>query len=93
MTEDEVRYATAAGELLTKAQEALARGDLRQASEKGWGASAQIVKAVTIRRSWQHRTHAALFEAVRQLLLETGDRSLQAGSHIANSFTAISMRT
>ena len=85
MTEDEERYATAARELLTKAQEALAERDLRQASEKGWGAAAQIVKAVATRRSWQHQSHAALFEVVRRLMLETGDRNLQANFHIANS--------
>jgi len=85
MNQDQERYATAARELLTKAQEALAEGDLRQASEKGWGAAAQIVKAVATRRSWQHQSHAALFEAVRQLMVETGDRSLQANFHIANS--------
>ena len=45
MAEDEERYATAARELFGKAQESLALNDLRQASEKGWGAAAQMVKA------------------------------------------------
>lgn len=85
MTEDEVRYATAARERLTKAHEALAQGDMRQASEKGWGAGAQVVKAVATRRDWPHDSHAALFEVVRRLTVETGDRSLQANFHIANS--------
>jgi uncharacterized protein (UPF0332 family) len=85
MNEDQERYATAARELLTKAQEALAEGDLRQASEKGWGAAAQIVKAVATRRGWPHQNHAALFEVVRQSMLETGDRGLQENFHIANS--------
>ena len=85
MTEDEESYATAATELLVKAQESLAEGDLRQASEKGWGAAAQAVKAVAMRRGWQHQSHAALFEAVQRLMLETGDRSLQVNFHVANS--------
>ncbi len=85
MTEDERKYATVARGLLTKAQEEMAQGDLRQASEKCWGAAAQIVKAVAARRSWQHQSHAALFEVVRQLMLETGDQRLQENFHAANS--------
>jgi uncharacterized protein (UPF0332 family) len=85
MTEGRERYATAARELLTKAQQALAQRDLHQASEKGWGAAAQIVKAVATRRGWQYQTHAALFEAVRLVMLETGDRRLQELFHAANS--------
>ena len=85
MTEEEERYATAAGELLTKAQEALAQGDLREASEKGWGAAAQVVKAVATRRGWLHQNHATLFEVVRQVALETGARRLQENFHTANS--------
>ena len=85
MTEDEERYANAARELFVKAQEALAQNDLRQASEKGWGAAAQMVKAVATRKGWQHQSHAALFEVVRQLMLESGDVRLQELFHIANS--------
>ena len=85
MTEDEERYAAAGRELLTKAREALAQGDLRQASEKGWGAAAQVVKAVATRKGWLHQNHATLFEVVRQVTLETGDRRFQENFHIANS--------
>ena len=35
---------------LEQANEELARDDLRQASEKGWGAASQIVKAVAEER-------------------------------------------
>ena len=85
MTEDEARYATAARELLVKAQEALAQNDPRQASEKGWGAAAQMVNAVATRRGREHQSHAALFEVVRQLMLESGDTRLQELFHAANS--------
>jgi hypothetical protein len=85
MTGDQDRYTIAAGELLEKAHDALAQGDLRQASEKGWGASAQIAKAVAARRGWQHQSHAALFTVVSRLARETGDRSLQVNFHAANS--------
>ena len=40
------KYASASYELIEKARDYLHAGDLRQASEKGWGAAAQIVKAV-----------------------------------------------
>jgi hypothetical protein len=46
MTQRE-KYTSASREFLAKAQEALELDDLAQASEKGWGAAAQMVKAVT----------------------------------------------
>ena len=39
-------YVGASFELMAKAHNYLSDGDLRQASEKGWGSAAQIVKAV-----------------------------------------------
>ena len=42
---------------LEQANEELARDDLRQASEKGWGAASQIVKAVAEEREWEHNGH------------------------------------
>ena len=39
---------------LEQANEELARDDLLQASEKGWGAASQIVKAVAEERGWEH---------------------------------------
>ena len=45
---------------LEQANEELARNDLRQASEKGWGAASQIVKAVAEERGWEHRGHMVL---------------------------------
>ena len=40
------KYAAASYELIGKARDYRDQGDLRQASEKGWGAAAQLVKAV-----------------------------------------------
>ncbi len=85
MIEEQDKYTVAAGELLKKAQDALDQGDLRQASEKGWGASAQIAKAVAAQRGWQHQSHAALFTVVSRLARETGDSDLQVNFHAANS--------
>ena len=39
-------YTSASRDMLRKAREALAQDDLVQASEKGWGAAARIVKGV-----------------------------------------------
>ena len=46
LSNDTQEYVVASYELIGKAQVYLRDGDLRQASEKGWGAAAQIAKAV-----------------------------------------------
>ncbi len=57
-------YSGAGRDLLVKAREELAQGDVRQASEKGWGAAAQMVRAVAEQRGWEHTGHALLYQAV-----------------------------
>lgn len=69
-------YRAASRQLLAQGRDELAAGDVRQASEKGWGAAAQMVKAVAEQRGWQHRNHAALFNAVARLVSETGDQDI-----------------
>ncbi len=78
-------YATGGRELLAKAFEELAQGDLRQASEKGWGAAAQLVKAVVDQRGWQHNGHGYLFQVVRQLAEEARDPEISTLFHFASS--------
>ena len=51
-------------------------GDIGQASEKGWGATAQIIKAVAEERGWEHIRHAQLIATVRRVVAETGDQEL-----------------
>ena len=58
---------------LGKAFRELEEGDLLQASEKGWGAAAQMVKAVAQERGWEHRSHNLLFAAVDKMAAETGN--------------------
>ena len=70
-------YRVQSREFLAQASEELERGDLRQASEKGWGAAAQIVKAAADSRGWEHHRHATLFEVVRGLVEETGDPEIR----------------
>ena len=70
-------YQHAAWELLEQGLNELAAGDVRQASEKGWGAAAQMVKAVAQRRGWTHTNHGALFAAVGRLVRETGKQDIE----------------
>ena len=71
--------------LLAQADIELAAGDVRQASEKGWGAAAQIVKAVAEQRGWQHQSHTSLYRAVERLTAESGDNDLSDLFHVANA--------
>ena len=50
-------------EFLAAARACLAEGDLLQASEKGWGAAARMVKAVAETRGWRHSSHLAICTA------------------------------
>ncbi len=67
MTQKSTRYIEGSQTLLQQAQAELERGDLRQASEKAWGAAAQAVKAVGEERGWNHSGHAMLFDIVAQV--------------------------
>lgn len=69
-------YVERSAHYLSQASEEFARGDLLQASEKGWGATAQMVKAVAEERGWEHRRHAQLIGVVRRVVEETGDQTL-----------------
>ena len=71
-----VTYQQRSRELLAKARAELDT-DLAQAGEKGWGAAAEMVKAVAEQRGIYHRTHRALSEIVDALVRETGDEDLR----------------
>ena len=75
---------------LAQAHEELAKGDLQQASEKGWGAAAQMVKAVAQERGWLYRSHRHLQNAVDELRMQTGDEDLDilfgAGENLHQNF-------
>ena len=70
-------YRVQSREFLAQASEELERGDLRQASEKGWGAAAQIVKAAAEVRGWEHHRHSSLFRVIDGLVEESGDGELR----------------
>ena len=51
----------------------LADDDLCQVGEQGWGAVAQLVKAVATLRGWQHFGHEEIRAAIRQIADESDD--------------------
>ena len=73
-----------ATDFLVRAQAYLAAGDLLQASEKGWGAAAQAVKAVAESRGWDHNGHRQLHQTIRRLVDETGQSDMRDGFNAAN---------
>jgi len=61
---------------LHEGEELLAREEWVQASEKGWGAASQMVKAVAARRGKRLRSHGELNEYLDELCEETKDPEL-----------------
>ena len=79
------KYRSASRDLLGQAIRELADGDTRQASEKGWGAAAQMVKAVAEDRGLPHNAHALLYEAIRSMAEDVGDRQMSTLFHVAGN--------
>ena len=81
-------YYSASRHLLAQGREELYLGDTRQASEKGWGAAAQMVKSVAEQRGWAHQSHAALYRVVSRLVSETGDDDIRRLFKVASALHA-----
>ena len=79
------KYLQTSRVFLRQAEEELAAGDLRQASEKAWGAAAQAVKAIAEQRGWEHYTHAHLFQHVDRFSVELNHTELGRLFRSANS--------
>ena len=77
MNEAATQYATRGRKYLAQAEEEFAKDDLEQASEKGWGAASQMLKAVAAERGWRHGQHRDLYVVVRQLVEEDGSDELR----------------
>ena len=71
------RYQQASEHFLAQARQELAEGDLPQASEKGWGATAQMLKAIAEQRGWEHNRHRHYLRIASQLRAETGDGDIR----------------
>ena len=76
-TEQVTHYQELSARYLRHARELLADGDLPQASEKGWGAAAVLVKSVAEARGSKHEGHRDLWTVIRRLVRETGDSDLR----------------
>ncbi len=61
---------------LLEAQQLLEKKDLAQASEKLWGAAAEIVEAVAAKKGVELGTHASLWAYVEQLDRQNPDLGL-----------------
>ena len=70
-------YQQASQQFLAQAKQELATGDLPQASEKGWGATAQILKAVAEQHGWGHSRYRHHLVTVSRLRAETGDGDIR----------------
>ena len=79
------KYRTDSRRLLAQARTELAAGDVRQASEKGWGAAAQILKAVAESRGWDHGKHRHLSRVASRLRSELGDSDIFRFYQVADS--------
>ena len=64
-------------DFFAKAEEALARNGLLQASEKGWGAAVHLVKGIAQSKGWQNDGHRELYQAVNRLAQEAGDSDIR----------------
>ena len=79
-----VSYRDAGRGLMSQAHTELEAGDLRQASEKAWGAVAQMVKAAAEMRGWEHDAHRYLWDAARDLSNEADDQEIHDLFGVAN---------
>jgi PaREP1/PaREP8 domain containing family protein len=66
-----------ADKFLRETEEFLAKGDYVQASEKGWGVAAQMIKAVAAKENLELRSHASLWEYLDKLAENLQDVELR----------------
>ena len=71
--------------LMVQARAELAQGDLRQASEKGWGAAALMLKAIAEAREWDHDRHRHFAIAAGRLRSEMGNGNIVRFFQVAES--------
>ena len=88
MNDAATQYAVRGRKFLAQAGEELARDDLEQASEKGWGAAAQMMKAAAAERGWRHGQHRQLYEIARRLAEEVEDREIYSSFSTASDLHA-----
>ena len=70
---------------IAEAENYLRRRNNIQASEKGWGAAAQSLKAVAEERGWNHNGHGLLVDIAKQVSDEQGRTDIIAWFGTAQS--------
>ena len=78
--------AQAALMFLDDSEREFAAGDVRQASEKLWGAATDAITAVALERGWNHESHRDMKNAVQRLAIEPGNDYLDAQFIAAEKF-------
>ena len=81
-------YMSAARRFLLQAETEFAVGDLIQASEKGWGAAAQALKAAATLRGIGHWSHKEMRQVVNVLTDETGNPRIRELFKVAEGLHA-----
>ncbi len=81
----QAEYERLNGKYLREGNELLTKGDDAQASEKFWGAAAEIIKAVAARRGVALGSHRSLGEFVEKLHKEHPEWNLMRAFNAANS--------
>ena len=77
------KYRDDSRHLLAQARSELAAGDVRQASETGWGAAAQLLKVIAEQRGWEHERHRHFSRVASRLRAELGDGDLYRRFRVA----------
>lgn len=73
------------GKFLKDAKTLLDKQDYVQASEKLWGAAAQIIKAIALKRGKSLRSHESINKYIIELSKELNDKTILGYFSIANS--------
>ena len=71
------QYRQASERFLAEARQEFADGDLAQDSEKGWGATAQMLNAIAEQRGREHHRHRHYHRASSRIRAETGDGQIR----------------
>ena len=85
MTTPDNKYASMSREYMARAEDYLAQGDLKQASEKSWGAAACALKSIAEQRGWNHQSHSLLNDLSGQFADELGRPNLRDLFAVARS--------
>ncbi len=82
-TETVTDHIELARDFLARSKSYLESGDLHQASEKGWGAAAHIIKAAAAANNWEYEVHDDFVNVVANARHRYRQPSLRGKSHAA----------